>query len=201
MKRNSKRKVAVFAALAAILSFFSFMDGQLIVPRVAAQGATQTLLDSNWDAFSDSNGDGLFGPLAQPLGKVIYNQPAGRNKLAVTFILQDASPSTNYTVGLDIFGPAPCGGSPATFGVPRDVCADGTVGGVTASAGVYPVGTLTSDTDGDGSLHVNLNSLPSGPYSVLFWVIPCTPPTACGYFPQASTGSWGVGPFEVISIP
>jgi hypothetical protein len=158
-------------------------------------------LDSNWDYFFDSTGDGLFGPLARPLGEVIYVQPPGQNALGVTFTLQGASPSTNYTVGIDIFGPAPCGSSPATFGVPRLVCADGTVGGVTASAGGYSVGTLTSDTNGNGSLHVNLPNLPSGSYSVLFWAVPCSPPSACGSIPQVSTGSWGVGPFEVITIP
>ena len=200
MKYYSKKKAAIFVC--AMLGFFSF--GQLIVPKVAAQGATQALLDSNWDELFDSNGDGLFGLLAQPLGKVIYVQPDNRNKLLVTFILQGANPSTDYTVGFSIFPPPFPPNCLSTFGVPLYLCPSGFFGGYDASSGGYIVGKLTTDQDGDGSRHVNLKNLPSGTYKVLFWVVPCFPSTPCGVYsdvPQASTGSAGFGPFEMITIP
>jgi hypothetical protein len=165
--------------------------------KVAAHGPKQQpiqrLLGYSWDPS--------VGSLNQPIGNVLYALSDHRHGIEGKFIFQGAQPLTSYTVGFDIFGAARCGSSPAAFGVPRDVCADGTVGGVTASAGVYRIGTLTTKANGHGSLGVNLKHLPSGTYNIVFWAIPCAPPTACGYFPQASTGSWGNGPFETIVIP
>ncbi len=167
------------------------------IEKVAAHGSNQRQIQRplaySWDPS--------VGHLTQPIGKVTYSLPDRQHVISVKFKLHEAQPSTSYTIGFDIFGQAPCGSSPATFGVPRDVCADGNVGGITASAGVYRIGTLTTKKNGNGSLETNLKHLPSGTYNIIFWAIPCDPPTACGYFPQASTGSWGNGPFENMVIP
>lgn len=116
----------------------------------------QLQLDSAWDA-NCANSENLD----ESLGKVIFNQPSGKKqkKAQVTFILQDATPNTTYTVGFNIFV-ATCDDAPTTFGVNRTLCVSGTVGCQNATAGVYVVGTLTTDAEGDGSLHVNLTNLP-----------------------------------------
>ena len=165
-----------------------------------SKGAIQLELDSAWDAnCADSEN------LEDSLGKVIFNQPSGKKKKKgqVTFILQDATPSIIYTVGFNIFV-ATCEDAPATFGVNRTLCATGTVGCLTAIAGVYVVGTLTTDEDGDGSLHINLNNLPSGMFDLVFWAIPCAFPTDpnCGGVPQAATAAWGeADEFFKVTIP
>lgn len=135
--------------------------------------------------------------LASPVGKVVVNVPNGHNRLLVTVILQGASASTTYAAGFNIFGTS----CPSSFGVPIDICQSisGSWGGNIA---IYPMGAFTTDENGDGSFHINLNDLPAGTYSnIIFWVIPCSPPGSCGYTPTASTGSWGVGPWVAITIP
>jgi len=175
-------KRLLIAALVVTLGLLVLSTERMNIPSAYAAGAVQSFLDSSWSATD--------GALAQPLGKVVYNVPDKRNKMPVTYILQGANPNTNYTVGFNIHSESvDCSGTPPVFGVPRSLCPSGTVGGIFDTEALYQVGTLSTDTEGDGSLHINLLGLPSGTYNVLFWVVPCTPPGACGFYPQGATGS------------
>jgi len=198
----SKRLAALLCAITmSIVVPMSTSTGHAAVGKKdKSNGAIQLELDSAWDA-NCANSENLD----ESLGKVIFNQPSGKKqkKGQVTFILQDATPNTTYTVGFNIFV-ATCEDAPATFGVNRTLCASGTVGCQTATAGVYVVGTLTTDSDGDGSLHVNLTNLPSGMYNLVFWAIPCAFPTDpnCSGVPQAGTAAWGESDeFFKVTIP
>ena len=197
-------KKSILVMLLATFCVLAYQVG--LVPAAAADGATIAPLDSNWSAAA--------GPLATPLGKVIYNVPDNRNKMNLTYILQGANPNTDYTVGFNIgkSQTPDCSGAdtPSTFGVSRGSvpCPTGSFGGWPDTEALYQVGTLTTDAYGDGDLHINLKGLPSGTFKLLFWVVPCTPPTVCGFVPQAGTGSWAGGgsvnpvlDFETITIP
>jgi len=194
-----------FTAFAVVVAAFSVQS-----PR--AQDVTERSLAYHWDPSSNPS------TLATPIGKVIVaqqtGQHTGKDELFVTFVLHGATQQTNYTLGFDIFvwdengeASSSCGTmAPETFGkrfdgtdLQRDVCPTRiTLGGRTVTAGVYPLGTLT--TDGDGSLHVALKNLPSGSYTTSFWSIPCWPPLlSCGYFPDAGTAPNGEG--EVFTFP
>lgn len=197
-----KRLAALLCAITvSLVGPMSASTGQAAVGKKdKSKGAIQLELDSAWDANCESSEN-----LDESLGKVIFNQPSGKKqkKGQVTFILQDATPNTTYTVGFNIFVET-CDDAPTTFGVNRTLCASGTVGCQTATAGVYVVGTLTTDADGDGSLHVNLTNLPSGMYNLVFWAIPCAFPTDpnCSGFPQAGTAAWGeTDEFFKVTIP
>jgi hypothetical protein len=186
-----KRLAALLCAITlSLLAPISVSTGHAAVSKKdKSNGAIQLELDSAWDANCPQSTN-----LSESLGKVIVNQPSAKKKkkTLVTFILQDATPNTTYTVGFNIFVET-CDDAPTTFGVNRTLCATGTVGCKTATAGVYVVGTLTTDAEGDGSLHVNLTNLPSGTHNLVFWAIPCAFPTnpSCNGVPQAATAAWG----------
>ena len=61
-----------------------------------AQGASQHELAWQWDP--------LVGQV-DSIGKFITVQPAGRNKVSVTAVLEGALPDTVYHIGFNIFGP------------------------------------------------------------------------------------------------
>jgi hypothetical protein len=179
------KKLAIITA-AAVLTFAAAGQAQ-------AAGATQEALAFAWDS--------AIGAVA-PIGKVIWVQPANRNKVNVTFVLQGAEPDTTYTVGFDIFTvdtTVPLSDAPDTFGVPQWPVVPEVCGTVTVfdCAGIYVLGTVDTDIDGDGSLHMNLKNLPSGTYDLVFWVgDPCCAAKITG------TASWGAIPeATTIIIP
>jgi hypothetical protein len=180
------KKLHVLFAAIALLVVTTFAFGPVMA------GASQYPLAYAWAVGTTSP-----VPLSSSVGKVIVNVPNDHNRLLVTVILQGADPSTTYTAGFNIFGT----GCPSTFGVPVDIC-QGISGSWGSNIAIYPMGPFATDTNGDGSFHINLNNLPAGTYSnIIFWVIPCSPPGSCGYVPTASTGSWGVGPWVAVTIP
>jgi hypothetical protein len=197
-KRLASLLCAITMSLVAPMSMST--GHAAVVKKDKSKGAIQLELDSAWDAnCADSEN------LEESLGKVIFNQPGNKKKkkAQATFILQDATPSTIYTVGFNIFVET-CEDAPTTFGVNRTLCVSGPVNCQTATAGVYVVGTLTTDADGDGSLHINLNNLPPGMYNLVFWAIPCAFPTNpnCNGVPQAGTAAWGeTDEFLIVTIP
>lgn len=141
------KKLALFALIALLSAC-----------PAAFAGSNQLELNANW--FSDGT--------TRDLGKVIYNQPAGKNKIDLTYILQNAAPNTTYTVGFDIVVPA-CTVPPLTFGVAQWGCQGNYGNTITA---IFIAGTATTDSDGDGSFHINLLNLPPGDYPITFWVSP-----------------------------
>ena len=83
-------------------------------------GAGQASLNSNW---ADTG-----GYLSPGIGKIVYNSPGPNNKLNLTYILQGATPNTDYTLGFNIQNPA-C--NIPWFGVPVNIaCHGGTVGDI-----------------------------------------------------------------------
>jgi hypothetical protein len=121
--------------------------------------------------------------------------PNSHNKLLVTFVLQGAEALTTYTVGFDIFGGCPNPFGPLSFDNYLSFCQ------TSYNIGIYPMGTGTTDEFGAASFHMNLNSLPTGTYNLIFWIVPCSPPWNCVYLPSASTGIWSVGPYATITVP
>jgi hypothetical protein len=124
-----------------------------------AGGADQLSLGMAWEG----------GPLAGgPMGKVIYNVPADRQKLNLTFIVTGGAKNAQYQVGFDmICAQVDCADMPLLFGVPQ-------WGYMYPNHGVptriFVLGTLTTDADGDGSVHFNLTNLPKGTFPMVYWV-------------------------------
>jgi hypothetical protein len=182
------RKLVTLTAAAALAFGFAATN------QAQAAGASQEALAYSWDSTVGA---------VTPIGKVIWVQPANRNKVNVTFVIQGANPDTSYTVGFDIFTvdtTVPLADAPDTFGVPQwpvvpEIC--GSVGGVSDCAGIYILGTVDTDIDGDGSLHINLKNLPAGTYDLVFWVgDPCCASQLTG------TASWGAIPAPItVAIP
>ncbi len=184
-------KRLVFVMLLATSFVLSYQP--LLVPEVAAGGATIAALDSAWNSQT---------PLATPLGKVIYNIPNNRKKMNLTYILQGAVPNESYNVGFNMSGSCLVGepdSPPTTFGgLARILCGTWQRCGLTNTAGIYQVGTLRTDELGDGDLHINLRDLPSGDHRVVFWVSQGTGTLN----PVASTVCFGDKfNYETIAIP
>jgi hypothetical protein len=146
------KKLALFALIALSAA-----------PAAFAAGSNQLELNQSWF---------IANTPVQDLGKVIYNQPAGKNKVDLTYILQNAAPNTTYTVGYDIaFYGGACPATPLIFGVaPVIPCLPGNQGGTTTA--IYVAGSVSTDSDGDASFHTNLLNLPKGDYRITFWVSP-----------------------------
>lgn len=180
-----KLKRLVFAVMLLVIS------AALSISSVNA-GASQYPLAFAWQYPPT----GSPVPLTAPLGKVIVNIPNHHNKLLVTIILQQATPLNTYGVGFNLFGYC----TPTFGGVTQWGCQTGWIGYAWGTTiGIYPLGTITTDVDGSGDYHINLNDLPAGEYNIIFWVTPCSFPD-CSTYPVASTGSWGVGPFVTVDI-
>ena len=148
------RRNSALAAMSLLTMVFVF----LIAPTADAgnQGAAKSPLTPGWDIFSD--------PLTN--GSVVWNVPDGQRRLNVTFILNGALPDHQYTVGAHFFQ----AGTNVDFGAGKDI-GGGTItrDGVTADVDGWDFGFLSTDSQGDGSAHVNL--VPnSGTYHVQFTV-------------------------------
>lgn len=184
-------KKTMFAMLLA--TFFLLAYQSLLVPEVAAGGATIAALDSAWNSQT---------PLATPLGKVIYNIPNNRKKMNLTYILHGAVHNESYNVGFNMSGSCSLSepeSPPTTFGgLPRFGCGTWTRCTLTNTAGIYQVGTLRTDELGDGALHITLRDLPFGNHRVVFWVSEGADPLS----PVASTVCFGDKfNYETIAIP
>jgi hypothetical protein len=166
-----------------LITFLAVVPGFLL----ADSGAIQASLNSTWQA----------GPLGAPIGKVVLNLPVTRQKLNLTYIFQGAAPSTTYAVGFDIvcanpldLSSCPAIGSP--FGTPQNSLS----GNYGVDVRIYPLGTVTTDVDGDGSVHFNLGSLPPGSYKLTFWVSLFSEPLN----PVAATSPFQTGPYVNVDI-
>jgi hypothetical protein len=135
-----------------------------------ASAAHSAALTPGWDVFSD--------PLTK--GKVVWNVPDRKRRLNVTFILDGALPSHEYTVGAHFFN----AGTDANFGAGKHVGASAgdTRDGVTAAVDAWDFGVLVTDSGGDGAAHFRLIPNP-GTYHVQFTVriggAPGCPETNC----------------------
>lgn len=209
--------VSVSTLLAAVfgLCSLSFEGGRIGFAAAAAQQVTELSLVDKWDPSADPS------VYATPKGTVVVAQRDGLNKLFLTFILQGAQLDHDYAVAFDIYVEDPnvscdhvydngVSATPATFGTPfggttalnRAVCSTpvpGLIGGVYGSAGGYILGKVTTDGDGDGSLHVGLADVPPGTYRMSFWAADCYPASQCGYRPEFATRWWGY--YHTITIP
>jgi len=162
---------------------------------LADSGAIQASLNSNWGG----------GPLlGGPIGKVVLNLPATRQKLNLTYILQGALPSATYAVGFDIvcanpFDLTSCpaiGNPPGTPGDPFGTPQNSLSGNYGIDIRIYPLSTVTTDVDGDGSVHFNLGGLPPGSYKVTFWVSLFGNPLS----PVAATSPYASGPYVTVDV-
>jgi hypothetical protein len=167
-----------------VISLLGIVSGLLMF---ADTGAIQVSLGSTW----------RFGPLLAPMGMVVLNTTATRQKMPLTYILQNAAPNATYAVGFDIVCPVGGGSCPdigAPFGAPQD-SHSGIHEGVDLR--IYLLGTVTTDVDGDGSVHFNLLNLPTGSYQITFWVSRAGDPLT----PVAATSRFLSGPHVTVNVP
>jgi hypothetical protein len=170
-----------------LITFLAVVPGFLL----ADSGAIQASLNSTWQA----------GPLGAPRGKVVLNLPVTRQKLNLTYIFQGAAPSTTYAAGFDIicvFGSscpavATAGTPGAPFGTPQNPLSNNYNG---VDLRIYPLGTVTTDVDGDASVHFNLGNLPPGSYKITFWVSLFSD----ALNPVAATSSYMIGPYVNVDV-
>jgi len=176
---QTKEKVMALSLASVLALSFAFP----IAAAFATSGGSVSLpLNHPWFSYYSP-----YAPPAANFGKVIYNTPSGTTQLTLTYILQNAAPNTEYTVGFDVTYASNSG----TFGQLTAV--------LPGSGWVYVVGTITTGAYGDGSAHINIDGISSGNYQIIFWVIPY-PPASYGWFPIAATGSWDLGQFTTISF-
>jgi hypothetical protein len=190
----------LFLTLVAALLVVTYAG--LEAPKAQAAGAAIVGLDYPWSCSSSG-----CGPLATPLGKVIYNVPNNNAMINLTYIVQGAKPSTDYSVGFDIQVPGYCPGPgtvwPSFGSISAHNCWNPS-GGTGYGLYVYVVpGTLTTDADGDGALHIDLKDLTPGTYNIDFWVSPTPASGTTAYYPVAATStlSPGGGDYQTVVIP
>jgi hypothetical protein len=168
-----------------LITFLTLAPGLLL----ADSGAIQAPLNSTW----------ANGPLpGGSVGKVVLNLPATRQKLNLTYILQGATPSMTYAVGFDIvcmnpLDPSSCPAIGTSFGTPQNSLSN-TYNGVAVR--IYPLGMMTTDVDGDGSVHFNLGGLPTGSYKLTFWVSLFSDT----FNPVAATAPYMTGPYVTVDV-
>ena len=184
------RKIVLVTLLAAAFWLIGLELGAEPKPIVAP-------LDSRWHSTD---------AVVPPLGNVVYDiSKNGKKKNYLSYILDGAQPNTDYNVGFNIQSATPdntCSDLPLTFGgVPRaSVPCFTEQGGCTgeySSEGLYQVGTLSTDANGDGDLKINLVDIEPGTYQVVFWVSPGVGTLG----PEASTACRSeVWNYETITI-
>ncbi len=136
----------------------------LTVAGIASAATTQ-----KWTAGWDNFGATLNFEKSSVTWSV--SSSSTTNKLAVTFKLVGAEPTTLYQVGLNFF----CTTFPATFGqFPNaqqggGACTSITRQGVTASVAAVEVGTVLTDINGSGTFSVVIDPIPSGTYTLEFY--------------------------------
>ncbi len=135
------RKFLTLMATAALLTFAAAGQAQ-------AAGATQEAFICDWFTGNPCSQDPGFG-------KVIWVQPAGKNKVNVTFVLKNLSPGADYQLGIKIFGGP---GDGVICGIENfGQLSEWT--GECAKYDIYLVGLVTADLDGDASFHVNIKNI------------------------------------------
>jgi len=149
------------------ISMMGFIVSLFVAAPSVFAGATSLPLSYGW--FSSS----ALPP--SHFGKVIFNVPDGSSRMVITWILQNANPSTSYTVGFDT-----AFGTQSQFGQLAAL--------FPGSYNVFVAGTITTDQYGAGSFHINVDNIAPGTYVIIFWIIP----TSNLYNPVASTGNWDV---------
>ncbi len=123
---------------------------------LAVAGAMKTPLQKTMDMTSPPSFASVITDTLQN-GKVIVNVPKGKNDVQFTITLSGATPNQVYV---------------AHFG-PNNLGASGWFGGL--SGGVFgapwaALGTIITDGNGDGALHVNLQ-VNTGTYD--YWICVC----------------------------
>ena len=127
------------------------------------QSATKQTFTAGWDDFSE--------PLNYSKSNVMWSVSSSR-KLTLTFKLVGATPLKLYQVSLNFF----CTTFPSTFGqFPTEENSDGTCislsrQNVTATVAEVEVGVVTTDLRGNGSYKIVIGPVPSGTYSLEFFV-------------------------------
>lgn len=126
-------------------------------------GSTKQKWTAGWDFFSE--------PLNYNKSTVMWSVSSSR-KLAVSVKLVGATPLKLYQASLNFF----CTTFPATFGqFPTEENGDGTCisltrQGVTATVAEVEVGVITTDIFGNGAYKIVIGPVPSGTYSLEFFV-------------------------------
>ncbi|PVX27878.1 MAG: hypothetical protein CW716_00005 [Candidatus Bathyarchaeum sp.] len=147
-------------------------------PPIFKPGAESLPLSQGWDDYTD--------PLTN--GKVIYNTPLGKNNFIVTVIVDGALPNQKYTPALDLFyialSPGDISPTPTVFLIDEALSPDDYPPAVvvwtsvtvsreghtfSGSVTVILLGTFTTDADGHGEFHINMNIKP-GSYLGQFWL-------------------------------
>jgi hypothetical protein len=124
--------------------------------------AKQTVLTvkPGWDAFDAGTGYVIYS--------VTATQRACKPKLQVNYILQGAKPNQTWDLSIGLYNLP--GDGVKFFGVPRLIRASTTREDVTAMLDSFIVGKFTTDRNGNGETHMELDltGVPAGSYDVQF---------------------------------
>jgi len=153
----------------------------VLVTTLASAGANKQKWTAGWDSFGV--------PLNYGKSSVSWSVAAATRKVTVSVKLVGGQPNNLYQVGLNFF----CNSFPATFGqFPVEANGDGSCfslsrQGVTQNVAEVELGVVLTDMNGNGSFSVVIGPVPSGTYSLEFFVrngvgcdyiggAPCEPP-------------------------
>jgi hypothetical protein len=148
---------------------------------VLAPGATQVRWSPGWDEFNH--------PLNFATSKVIFIHPDSSSNLIINYNLHAAAPNTVYGVGIHLFwsSTAQCVNNFGQFA--RYNCDIATRQGNTRAFEPFELGTITTDSLGDGSLGVTVSGISPGTYEMEFHVR-----TMCAGFPFCNVIFQSPGP-------
>ena len=130
-----------------------------------ASGASQEAFVCDWFTGNSCAQDPGFG-------KVIWVQPAGKNKVNVTYVLTNLNPGTDYQLGIKIFNGPGDGVNPGE----EDFGQLSEWSGELGLYDIYMPGIVTADFEGDASFHINIKNIQvetwcgSSPLDVIFFI-------------------------------
>ncbi len=168
------KKLAILMGAAGLLTFAAAGQAQ-------AAGATQESFLYAW------HGGGLVDPA---LGKVIWVQPGGKNRVNVTYVLENLTPGNDYQLGFNIYAPFEGGGVDMFGQLTEDPIAGG-------AYNIFLPGIVTADSSGEASFHINIKNIEvCGDYDVVFWV----GNSPAWNVPIAAIETWNVGDYVLADF-
>ena len=182
MKYGLKKLSSVVCCAALLTAVALFSSGTAF--KAQAAGATQEAFICDW--FGDPGCTQAPG-----FGKVLWVQPAGKNKVNVTYVLNNLIPGTEYQLGIKIFGgPGNNGTGVASFEPFGQLPEWGGAGG---NFDVYLPGIVIGDAEGDASFHINIKNVDvavwCGILEVIFFVDPAADWDITDAIPLVGTAS------------
>jgi hypothetical protein len=183
------KKIVIAIGLLSIMTLLS------AITPVLAPGVTQVRWTPGWDEFNHS--------LNFATSKVIFIHPDSSSNLIINYNLHGAAPNTAYGVGIHLLwgSTMQCVNSFGQFA--HYNCDIATRQGKTRAFEPFELGTITTDSLGDGSLGVIVSGITPGTYEMEFRVrTMCAGSPFCNVIFQSPGPTYGApGSTVFVTIP